>query len=274
MADITDVPYLDVRGFILANNKIIPDNKKSAYDLAFSLLKNIKSKGRTLDLVLWSFAHNLLANGVHVNVYTESEINRMSSAEINKLSKSLTMKNNNIGHIKAILGYLHKLENNAELDPDVKDEILDFYGLLKISDINDYSDYDDLILLLKTHHNKNLVRMKINEYLDFIMDLHIVDPESPYDPSRTFNDTSKNWHDPRRDSTPKFVYDLIKLKEIGLAKRAIAVMNEYEKYYDGSPPMLKNLFKYAEEDPLSFNRLLGLKDFINDVYGYDIVSFL
>ena len=271
MSDITDVPYLVIREFILSNNKEIPVVKKSAYDLTFKLLKDKKSKGITLNLALWSFSYNLFINGINVNTYTESEIDNMSSVEINKLAKSLTMKNANVDNIKTILRYLHKLVKDSkspvkdvELDPDVRNVIFDMYEQLKLSDINDYSDYDDLILLLKTYYNKNLVRMKINEYLDFIMDYNIM---GSVDHDRIFKNSSDKWNDPRRDSTPKFIYDLIKLKEIGLAKRAIAVMSEYEKYYDGLPPMLGNLYNYARNDWSAGNVLSKLTSYIANVYG-------
>lgn len=255
MADITNVPYSDIRNFILSNNLEVPTNKNSAYELGLSLLKNKNSKGRSLDLVLWSFAYNLLKNNVNVNTYTSEEIDNMSLTEINKLSKYLNMKHNNVNNIKKILKYLHKL-NDVELISDVKDLIFDLYEQIKIEEINDYSSYDDLIFLLKTHYNKNLVRLKINEYLIFIMDINISDGGPR-----------------RRPSTLKFIYDLLKLKEIGLARKAIEFMSEYEKEYDGSPPMLTKLFDYATEDPIVLDSLLKLSDYINEMYGYDITKY-
>ena len=110
MTSIYDIPYEDIKEFLLANNKTY-NNKDDAYDKASILLKDKKAIGHTLSIIEWIIAHNLLKGKINVPNYTTLKIDKMSSFEINNLSKLLSMKGNDRGNIKNILKFLHKLDD-------------------------------------------------------------------------------------------------------------------------------------------------------------------
>ena len=45
MTSIRDIPYEDVKEFLISNNRNVPDHIDKAYDRVFRLLKNTKFKG-------------------------------------------------------------------------------------------------------------------------------------------------------------------------------------------------------------------------------------
>lgn len=59
MTSIYDIPYKDIKMFLLTNNKNI-NNKDIDYKQVLTLLKNKESKGHTKSIIEWMIAHNLL----------------------------------------------------------------------------------------------------------------------------------------------------------------------------------------------------------------------
>jgi predicted transcriptional regulator len=115
MTDIRDVPYGDIKEFLLANNKNFK-NKDDAYDQALILLKDKKAIGHTTSIIEWLTAHNLFVRKVNIPNYTIYKIDNMSQNEINQLAKLLTMNGNNPENILNILRYLHRLNDITLVD--------------------------------------------------------------------------------------------------------------------------------------------------------------
>ena len=95
MATVYDIPYDDIKEFLLANNKDFI-NKNDAYDKAQILFKDRKAIEHTTSIIEWLIAYNLLIRKINIPNYTVYEIDNMSQIEIDKLSKLLTMKSNNV----------------------------------------------------------------------------------------------------------------------------------------------------------------------------------
>jgi len=165
MTSIYDIPYEDIKEFLLANNKFLND-KDDAYNKALILLKDKKSKGHTINIIEWLMAHNLLVRKINIPNYSTYEIDNMTQSEIDELDKLLTMKGNNRENIINILRYLHKLDD-LELVSDIKDTIFSLLNELEINDINfETLKLDDIINLLKTHRNKALIRKQIYDNIE------------------------------------------------------------------------------------------------------------
>ena len=191
MTSIYDIPYEDVRKFLLANNKTPSDD---AYDEIQILLKDKNAKGHTTSIIEWLIAHNLLVNKVVIPYYTVDDIDNidnMSQFEINQLAKKLTMKGNNRDNIKNILRYLHKLED-ISLPPEIKDIIFNNLTQLELKNINIYDlTYNDIIELLKSHRNKTAIRKLISDNLDKIIVYQFL---LPFNPSGVLEvNTNKNF---------------------------------------------------------------------------------
>ena len=170
MTSIYDIPYEDIKEFLLANNKSFK-SKDEAYNIASILLKDKKAKGHPTSIIEWMMARNLLTRKINIPNYSTYKINKMSQVEINQLAKLLTMSGNNINNIKNILRYLHKLDDEStELVSDVKDIILQNLNDLEINQINfETLKLDDVINLLKTHRNKALIRKQIYDNMEKII---------------------------------------------------------------------------------------------------------
>jgi len=173
MTSIRDIPYQDIKIFLVANDKSFKD-KDDAYDKILKLLKDKNSKDHTTRIIEWMIAHNLLVNKINIPYFTSDQIDNMTQNEINKLAKLLTMNGNNVINIKNILRFLHKLnEENITLLPEINDIILNrLYEVEKIDkDINfiiKTGSSQDILNLLKTHHNKRIIRELILENIALI----------------------------------------------------------------------------------------------------------
>jgi len=172
MTSIRDIPYEDIKVFLNANDEIF-GYKNEAYDLAFKLLNNPRSKGHTTSIIEWMMAYNLLQNNVKIPMYTIYDIDNMPQEEINQLSKLLKMKRNNRENIKNILRFLHKLDEKIIIDPDISSNIFSMLNELELQDLQNLHlaelRYNDIINLLKTNRNKKLTRDFISNNLDRII---------------------------------------------------------------------------------------------------------
>lgn len=141
MTSIHDIPYEDIKIFLLANNKNF-NTKDYAYDKALELLKDKKSIGHTTSIIEWMMAHNLLLLKIDVPHYTTRKIDKMSQFDIDNLAKLLTMKGNNHENIKNILRYLHKLDKlNILLPSGIPRDVL-FNNTIVVMELVDfYEDY-------------------------------------------------------------------------------------------------------------------------------------
>ena len=196
MASIYDIPRKDIEIFLLANKKNVKGNNDD-YKSTQSLLKDNKSKGHTTSIVEWMIAHNLLLSKVNIPIYTTKEIDNMSQVQINKLSKLLTMKTNNIDSIKSILRYLDKLDKEFLL-PEINSIILNNLYDIEKNDEHilfniQHGYFDNIIRLLKTHHNKKLIRELIIDNMEKML-------------GNNYDQTS-------------FMIELLELNELGLAKK-------------------------------------------------------
>ena len=148
MTSIYDIPYEDIKIFLLSNNKNFLD-KDDAYNQTKILLKDKKSKGHTINIVEWMIAYNLLKRKVNIPNYTIYEIDKMTQVEIEKLSKLLTMDGNNIENIKNILRYLHKLDEDVNISNNQN---------LTLAGEAIYN------IILSNMSNKTINKMDINKY--------------------------------------------------------------------------------------------------------------
>ena len=138
MTSIRDIPYVDIKEFLLSNNKNY-DNEDDAYNKALLLLKDRKAIGHTKSIIEWIIAHNLLVSKIDIPNYTTRKIDKMSSFDIDKLAKLLTMKTNNRENIKNILRFLHKL-NDVVLFKD----IISFTEAITVMHLYEfYEEYSD-----------------------------------------------------------------------------------------------------------------------------------
>jgi len=220
-------------------------------------------------------AHNLLIKKVNIPYYTIDDIDNMSQVEINQLAKLLKMKGNNRENIKNILRYLHKLDDEITLLPELNEFILNTLNELEIKDINISNlNYNDVINLLKTHRNKKEIRKIIYDntekiiiynslYLDFnsqdyydagsllaivtlynknIISKIIMDNKeqlkkfySDKEINNIIKEVKENIDDQEGEvyigknamyNLVNFTFDLIKLNEIGIAKKVFNISNK------------------------------------------------
>jgi hypothetical protein len=175
MTSIYDIPYEDIKIFLKSNGESFK-NKDEAYEITIDLLKDKKTKGHTISIIEWMIAHNLLKRKINIPNYTTYQIDNMSQKEINEIAKLLTMKGNNPENIKNILRFLHKLdEENISLLPEINDIILNtLYDIEKRNGetllLIQAGSFRDIIELLKTHHNKRMIRELILDNMDEIVD--------------------------------------------------------------------------------------------------------
>jgi len=173
MTDIHDIPFEDVKKFLI-DNRISFFNEDDAYNKALISLKK-ERKYYPESIIEWLIAHNLFVRKIDIPIYTIQEIDNMSQNEINQLAKMLTMKGNDPENIKNILRYLHKLDDISLL-PEINDIILQKLYQLDIQDINfDNIKFNDIIDLLSTHSNKALLRKLINENIEKIVFYNVLD---------------------------------------------------------------------------------------------------
>ena len=238
MTSIYDIPYKDIKEFLLANNsRYVFENEDDAYDKALLLLKNKNSKGHTISIIEWMIAHNLLISKINIPNYDIDEIDKMSRIEINKLAKLLTMKGNNPNNIKNILRYLNKLgDKNITLLPEVNDIILNILYDIERKDEKTLlliqAGYSDQILhLLKKHHNKQMIRELILDNMEEVVGNLIFEDDYNF--------------------LILFIIRLLEHDELGLAKR----FYDYSKLLD--PDWRKLTYKVIDQ--------------INNVYDSDIV---
>jgi len=282
MTSVYDIPVDDVRKFLLSNNKNF-DLETDGYQTALSLFKDKNVKGHTTSIIEWMIAHNLLVNNVDIPYYSSYEIDIMNQEEINKLAKRLTMKGNNRNNIKNILKYLNKLDEKELLLPELTNIIFNNLNQLDLRDIDvSKLKYDDVIDLLKTSRNKNIIRKFISDNLDKIIIYNDIGNrdliyDSDYllgyvtisnkdiilsilmDNYKLFqefytNDEIKNIIEGITESDQKmdipgdsnilvdFTINLIMIDEIGLAKRTFDIANRLD-YFNEPYPYSFNLLE-------------------------------
>lgn len=127
MTSIHQIEFEDIKEFLKSNDKKIFKNKNDAYNIAFKLLKSKNFINYSVKIEEWMIARNLLINKINIPKYNLYEIDFASNDEINELSKSLNIKENNINSTKNILRYLGKLEERITFLPEINNIIIDKY---------------------------------------------------------------------------------------------------------------------------------------------------
>jgi len=148
MTSIYDIPYEDITIFLLANNKNFND-KNNAYNKMSKLIKNERAIGHTLNIIEWMIAYNLLQNNINIPTYTSYQLDKMSQKHIIELSKLLTLNEPNIDHIKNILRYMNKLDENININNNQN---------LTLAGEAIYN------IILSNMENKTINKMTINKY--------------------------------------------------------------------------------------------------------------
>ena len=168
MADITDVPYEDVKLFLINNNQKVPKSKKQAYDSLFKLIKK-ENEYYPDSIVEWLTAYNLIQLKIIVPKYKTSEILSLSKDDLLKISKLFKIKTTKTNHIINILKYLHKLEDDQEylnlLPPELLEHIIENSDGKSI--INFCSTSKELDNLCYSKRYRDILQKKLSEvYLD------------------------------------------------------------------------------------------------------------
>lgn len=151
----------------------------------------------------------------------------MSKDEINNLAKLLTMKSNNIESIKNILRYLDKLAE-FPIFPGYQD--INPYIALKVAEIKILSSsFQDVIKLFK---DNKLLRKFIYDNMEVIIKHNI-------------SDNLHYLHEKGDVILSYFIFELLKLKEITLAKQALKLGSKFDYNYDEIPPLIISLTSYV-----------------------------
>lgn len=127
MIDIRDIPYEDVKSFLLGNDVPIPknidgrENIEAAYNAVRVLINNpeagynVASKFKKVlyypdNIVLWMYAYNAIqrenAGEIIIPRYTETQIKRLSKPKTEELADILNMKTLNKDAMVQILSYI------------------------------------------------------------------------------------------------------------------------------------------------------------------------
>ena len=255
MTSIYDIPYEDIKEFLLANNKIF-NNENDAYKKALILLKDKNSIGHTTSIIEWMIAHNLLVKKVNIPNFTIYQINNMKEFEVTELSRLLGMQGNDRNNVKNILKYLGKLNFLPE-HSDVKPLILNTILELQILS-------SDLYMIINIFKNNKFLRKFIYDNMVKIISNNIVNKR----PGKITKNNARY--------LAHFIFELMKLNEMGLMKEAIRVANKYEVNQEDEDHPLPKIIKY-----LTYNVLVSLDvdliikyfdlfDYINSVYKNEI----
>jgi len=261
MTSIRDIPYEDIKVFLNANDETF-GYKNEAYDLAFALLNNPKSKGHTTSIIEWIMAYNLLQNNVKIPIYSIYDIDNMPQEEINDLAKLLKMKRNNRENIKNILRYLHKLDEKIIINPDISSLIFPMLNQLEIKELQNLAlaelRYNNVINLLKTHRNKKLIRSFIYSNLGKIIFYNIY--------NINFNDF-KDFDPAHAD---EFMYDLLGYADIHNKDILIEIIidnkEKLKKNYDNNE--MHRLIENFRETPADMEEV-----YIGKYEIYDLIDF-
>jgi hypothetical protein len=203
MTSIYHIPFEDIKIFLKANNKSFKNNT-DAYNITLKLLKNKNIIGHTVKIVEWMIAYNLLINKINIPKYNIYEIDFASKDEINELSNSLNIKENNINTLKYILRCVGKLEERIAFLPEINNVIIEKYQKLFELDILS-SNLCDIIKIFK---DNRFLRKFIYDNIKYIIDKNKLQKTNRYYIDYQASD---------------FIFELAELKEIFLAKRVFAL---------------------------------------------------
>jgi hypothetical protein len=253
MSSIHDLPYEDIKKFLLVNNKNF-ENKDDAYNKAIILLKNGKAIGHTISIIEWMIAHNLLINKTDIPNFTINEIDNMSQIEIDQLAKLLTMKGNNRNNIKNILKYLHKLDDNIILLPEINHIILNTLYDIEEKDLSDlikFINCRDILNLLKTHHNKQMIRELLSDNVKEII--------------KNINKYNNIYFKP-------LLIGLLEYDELGLAKKFydyIKILDSHWEYL--SYDIINNVYYEFYDNNIKFEKVFKISS-SSDLFIYFITK--
>lgn len=206
MTSIYQIEFEDIKEFLKQNNKKIFKNKNDAYNMALKLLKSSNIINHSVKIDEWMIARNLLINKINIPRYNICELDFATKDEIDELSKSLTMKGNDINSTKNILRYLGKLEERITFLPEINNIIIDKYSKLLEIDILS-SNLCNIINIFK--HNRFL-RKFIYDNIRYIISK---------DRILIINGCYASYY------VPDFIFELAELKEIFLAKKVLEMCN-------------------------------------------------
>lgn len=117
--DIYDILFDEIELFLSGNDISLSNDIYKVYDDALKLIKSGKAEYYPDSVIQWMIAYNLVQLNVDIPIYKESYVLSLSTSELNKLAKSLTLKTTNVDVILQILFYLHKLEEDVNINPGI-----------------------------------------------------------------------------------------------------------------------------------------------------------
>lgn len=215
MTSIIDVPLEDIKSFLKNNNIKIFVKDKDDYAKAFDLIVNGKGVGYPDSIIDWIIAHNLANSDKEIKHYTRGEIDLMNDKELQKLADSLEIYDSpNVKQsVINVLKYLHKLDISI-VHPDI-----DPYIFRTLEELDERkilsSGYNDII---KIFSKNKLLRKFIHDNMEQIIKINA------YDEDYGGYNISTNENVGEGDLV-NFIVDLMKMKEITLAKEALKISN-------------------------------------------------
>lgn len=167
MSIILDIPYDNIKLFLLNNKIDVLDNEHKNYTIANNLIQNPNSIFEPISIIEWIIAHNLKLNNANISPYSINDIQQLSSDKLQELATLLTTKSTNI---VSILKYLGKLNSN--------EIVINKYIIPKeiLKEIIKYMDNKSIASILST--NQILSKMAL-EYKREIY-LHAIERELKY----------------------------------------------------------------------------------------------
>ncbi len=136
MTSFTDIPYTDIKDFILQHYDILPNDMMDSYNLAWEIIKN-KGIDTTADSALSDFiiAYTLVSNKVHIPDINESQIVFNKIEDLNELAQLLLLDKTDKLRIIRILSYMDKLHKDMSQYESLPDDMIEL--ILKNLDCND-----------------------------------------------------------------------------------------------------------------------------------------
>lgn len=211
MTSITDVPLKDIKNFLIANSIVILGNDQYDYEAELELILNGKATNYPDTVIDWIIAYNLFNDRKKIRTYSKNEIDSLSNEELNKLAAMLEIynSNNTRDSIINVLRYLKKLDLTL-VHPDIDPYIFQTVDEVKILSGN-------LKRILEVFKKNKTLRQFLYDNMKRIIEENLILYYRYEETGRIiYTDDSVN-------KLSDFVVELMKLKEMALAKETLRV---------------------------------------------------
>lgn len=210
MTSIKDVPYQNIKSFLINNKVSLSKNEQDNYNTVFKMISNDNNYIYSDIIIDWIVAYNL--NGKKFRNYSRGEIDIMSDEQLNRLDKNLGIdeSNNRKQSVINVLKFLKKLDSKIVMK-DIDNIIFQTLDEQRILS----SNYKEMVTIFR---NNKTLRKFIYDNLPYIIE------------TKSYNEDYGGYmFDNNFDKTGKIsdlVVGLLKLNEIILAKEVLKVSSE------------------------------------------------